>query len=116
MKNLINDLKEIHKLIKRYYNDKKYKYALKTCIDCLHYIYCSIDDFDMYQNDLFILGITDIWVNFNKSNDMFIFTIKLKRPGLLIGTGGSMHMELIKELEHRLNRPVLIDIIEEKRF
>lgn len=112
MKKYINEFKEIYLLIKRYYADKKYEFAKKEFISCLRFIY-SEDD---YCTNLNMLGITDIWVDFSKRSDKFIFTIKLKRPGILIGKAGRDIDRLKKEVNDRFVTPCEIIIIEEKMF
>ncbi len=81
MKTLINDLKKIYLLIKRYYNDKRYKVAYDKAYRNLRIIYSD-------QNDVSLsyLGIRDLYVNFD--TDKFIINIVLSRPGLFIGKSG----------------------------
>ena len=78
MKTLINDIKNIYLLIKRYYNDKRYSFAYDKAIKNLRLLYTN-----QYDTNLLYLGITDLYVDFDE--DKFIINIVLSRPGEFIG-------------------------------
>lgn len=109
MKSLINDIKNIYLLIKRYYNDKRYSFAYKKAYENLHLVYTN-----QYDTNLLYLGIIDLYVYFDK--DKFIINIVLSRPGMFIGKSGIYYDTYKKYMEEDLGIKVDIKIIEDNRF
>jgi ribosomal protein S3 len=109
MKTLINDIKNIYLLIKRYYNDNRYKLAYGEAYKNLRLVYTN-----QFDTCLIYLGITDIYVYFDI--DKFIINIVLSRPGEFIGESGIYYDTYKKYMEEDLGIEVQINLIEDRKF
>ena len=109
MKTLINDLKSIYLLIKRYYNDKRYRFAYDKAYNNLKIIYT-----DEFGSSLMYLGIKDLYVYFD--TDKFIINIVLSKPGIFIGKSGIYYDVYKKYMEEDLGIEVKINLIEDRTF
>jgi ribosomal protein S3 len=110
MKMLINDFKNIYRIIRKYYSDKYYSLVRKKVIQVLKYTYSDYHDSYSIQ----CLGIISIDIDFKK--DKYIICIELSRPGILIGKAGSMLDEFKNNLKDVLGIDVEIKIIENNSF
>lgn len=111
MKELINDLNNLYKLLKNYYRYKKFKTAYNIAVESLYLIYSDSDSFNF---SILHLGIINLDVDYK--NDTFVISIFLSRPRIFIGKDGSDYKAYKKILESRLNKTVEIKIIEDRKF
>jgi ribosomal protein S3 len=105
MESLINRLKKIYLLIKRYNNNNKYKVVYDKVYKNLILIYTN-----QYER----LGISDLYVYFDK--ERLNINIVLSRASCFIGESGFYYYKYKKYMELDLGVEVQINLIEDIRF